>query len=243
MAWNYAGNLAAGASALREAIHSLSGILRVHCFVLAQSALRFCIYEWRHPIYEQVYWTTELFGLLVGSYVVFEIYRVALAGYPGTARMARNVLGFLFAMVVARVIAAFWGDDLINPQTTMLDVERALRTFQAIAIGALVALFVFYSIPFGRNLRGILLGYSVFIAERVIALTFVPATGRDFWYYAYSASYPLVLVIWAAHLWSYQPLPEARRSPQLEREYQMVAAATQRRLQEARGYLRKVVRS
>ena len=215
-------------------------------FVLAQSLLRFAVYQWQGPqgrAYNRVYWTTELLGLILGSYLVFEIYRVALAGYPGTARMARNVLGFLLAMAVARVIAAFWADALFTPETTMLQMERALRTFQAISVAALVALFVFYSIPFGRNMRGILLGYSVFIAERVISLTFVQPTGRDFWFYAYSASYPVVLIVWAAHLWSYQPSPENQRSPQLEQEYQMIAAATQRRLREARGYLRKVVRS
>jgi hypothetical protein len=212
-------------------------------YVLAQSLVRLVVHGWWYPRYKPVFWVTELLGLLAGSYLVFEIYRVALADYPGTAQMARNVLGFLFAMAVARVIAALWGGGLFDEATSMLEVERALRTVQAIAIAALVALFVFYSIPFGRNLRGMLLGYSVFIAERVISLTFVAPTGRDFWFYAYSASYPVVLAIWAAHLWSYQPSPENGRSQQLEQEYQLIAAATQRRFQEARGYLRKVVRS
>lgn len=124
-----------------------------------------------------VYWITELLGLILGCWVVFEIYRVALAAYPGTARMARNVLGFLFAMALARAVAALWGDARWPADTVMLHMERALRIFQALSTAALVALFVFYSIPFGRNLRGILLGYALFIAQRVICLTFVQPTG------------------------------------------------------------------
>jgi hypothetical protein len=77
----------------------------------------------------------------------------------------------------------------------------------------------------------------------VICLTFVSAAGRDFWFYAYSASYVVALSLWLGHLWSYQPNPEAKASMKLESEYQRIAAATQRRLHETRGYLRKAVRS
>jgi len=44
-------------------------------------------------------------------------------------------------------------------------------------------------------------------------------------------------------LWSYQPSPEPKGKLGLELEYQRIAAATQRRLQEARAYLRKAARS
>jgi hypothetical protein len=177
----------------------------------------------------------------MGCLVVFEIYRVALAAYPGTAKMAQNVLLFLFVLALTKCGAALWGDPHLLNDTTPLQMERALRTVQAIAIVALLTVFVSYSIPFGRNLRGILLGYGLFIGERVICLTFVSAAGEDFWFYAYSASYLVALSLWLGHLWSFQAIPEAERA-QLEPEYQMIAKATQRRLQEARGQLRKVVR-
>jgi hypothetical protein len=122
-------------------------------------------------------------------------------------------------------------------------IERALRTVQATAILALVALFLFYSIPFGRNLRGILLGYGLFIGERVICLTFIPPQGHHFWFYAYSASYIVALSLWLGHLWLYQPTPEPKANIKLDDEYQRIAAGTRRRLQETRGYLRKAVRS
>jgi hypothetical protein len=122
-------------------------------------------------------------------------------------------------------------------------MERALRAVQAAAILALVALFLLYSIPFGRNLRGILLGYGLFVGERVVCVTFVSLQTHDFWFYAYSASYLAALSLWLGYLWSYQPTPVPKGSLQLEYDYQRIAAATRRRLQETSGYLRRVVRS
>src|SRR5260370_25346934 len=61
-------------------------------FVWMQSLLRFSIYHTRPQLYLPVYWITEYSGVLIGCGVVFEIFRVGLAAYPGTARMARNLL-------------------------------------------------------------------------------------------------------------------------------------------------------
>jgi len=211
-------------------------------FVLSQDLLTIFAVHWSRPVYTVVFWFTEFSGLALGSLIVFEIYKVSLAAYPGTARMARNTLSFVFVTALAKGIA----QAMVSPagwrtETTALEIERALRTVQAAAILALVALFLLYSIPFGRNLKGILLGYGVFIAERLICLAFVSQRTHDFWFYAYSASYATALSLWLVHLWSYQPIPQPKAS--LDLEYQRIAAGTRRRLQETRGYLRKVVRS
>jgi hypothetical protein len=212
-------------------------------FVVLQEIARLFAFQWSDPVYKAVYWSTEFLGLAVGSLVVFEIYKVSLAAYPGAARMARNALAFVFLTALAKgllnapVSAARW-----QASSTALEMERALRAVQAAAILALVLLFLLYSIPFGRNLRGILLGYGLFTGERVICLTFVSLQTHDFWFYAYSASYIGALSLWLGHLWSYEPSPAPKASVELEHEYRTIATATRRRLQEMRGYVRKVVR-
>src|SRR5216683_2695814 len=129
-------------------------------FVWIQSLLRFSVYNTRPQLYSPVYWITEGVGVLIGCGVVFEVYRVGLAAYPGTARMARNLLAFLFVMAFTKAIVGTWNDPHWSSVATTLDVERVLRVLQSLAIIALVVLSLFYSIPFGRNLRGILLGYG-----------------------------------------------------------------------------------
>jgi hypothetical protein len=150
---------------------------------------------------------------------------------------------FVFAMAFAKGLTSAPATHHWLEQGTALGIERLMRTVQGIAIIGLVSLLLTYSIPFGRNLRGILLGYSLFIAGRVICLTFIPPRGHNFWWYMYSASYIVVLSVWLGHLWSYYPAPEAQTRGNLERDYQLVAAATQRRFRETAGFLWKAVRS
>jgi len=214
-------------------------------FVWLQSLLRFSIYHSRPELYSSVYWITEWLGVLFGCGVVFEIYRVGLAAYPGTARMARNLLAFVFVMALTKGLVETWNNPHWWSAATTMDLERALRTVQSLAIIALVVLSLFYSIPFGRNLRGILLGYGLFVGISVIQLTLV--TDREgrfyrFWTHVSPGSYFVVLGLWAVHLWSYAPNPEPNRVVRLEEQYQRIAATTSRRLREGRGYLAKVVR-
>jgi len=159
--------------------------------------------------------------------------------------MARNLLAFLFLMAIAKAFV----DTSNNPQwwriATTAEVERNLRLVQALSLVGLVALFLIYAIPFGKNLRGILLGYGFFIAISVVQLTFVSSEENmfsRFWHYLHPASYDITLGVWAGHLWAYQPVPEPRATVLLEQQYQRVAAATTRRLQDARGYLGRAVR-
>jgi len=214
-------------------------------FVWLQSLLRFSVYHSRPQFYSSVYWITEWLGVLVGCGVVFEICLVGLAAYPGTARMARNLLAFVFVMAFTKGLVETWNDPHWWSATTAMELERALRTVQSFAIIALVVLSLFYSIPFGRNLRGILLGYGLFVGTSVIQLTFVTNSGSrfySFWHHVNPGSYFVVLGLWVVHLWLYAPNPEPKRAVRLEEEYQRIAATTSRRLRAGRGYLAKVVR-
>jgi hypothetical protein len=214
-------------------------------FILFQDLLSFAVHRWYPLLYRNVYWFTEFLALLFGCGVVFEIYRVGLSAFPGTARMARNALAFMFALAVTIGLAQAWTDPRWWMQAATTDMEGALRAVEALAIVVLAALFLFYSIPIGKNLRGILLGYGLFVGTSVLALEFVSTAGSTLHHFL-SAAYPdfyfICLSLWLAHLWSYAPNPVPAASVRLEQEYQMVAAATRRRLQDARGYLAKAVR-
>jgi hypothetical protein len=196
--------------------------------------------------YLYMYWIVEFLGLVAGCLIVFEFYRVALRSFPGTARVTRALLAILFLLAMIKTVVStlnvprWWFD------AKPAHVEGALRVCELLAILSLVVVLLFYSIPIGKNLRGILLGYSVFVSWSVICLALVAAgvaTFDSIWSYTYPFSYLIGLVVWTVHLWSYQPNPVPDRSIPLEQEYQRVAAATQRRLHDARGYLAKAVGS
>ena len=213
-------------------------------FVLLQSVVRLVVYHYREDLYDYVYWSTEFIGVLIGCGIVYEIYRRGLAAFPGTARMARRLLTLVFAMALAKALADATSDPRWWAEATTMDVERALRTVQAFAIAALVALFLFYSIPFGRNLKGILLGYGLFIGVSVIWFTFMPSDTypyRHAWSILGPATYDLALSLWVVYLWNPQPQPDLASQARLEEQYQLVASRTRRRLRQARVQLGKVI--
>lgn len=213
--------------------------------VWMQSLLRFSVYHTRPQLYGKVFWITEWFGVLAGCAVVFEIYRVGLRAYPGTARLARNLLAFVLLLAFAKATIETGNNPLWWSTASTFELELALRVVQALALLALVALFLFYAIPFGRNLRGILLGYGLFLGESVVFFSFASRNWesfRAFWSHIHPGFYSVVLLVWAWHLWSYVPNPEPKTAIRLEEQYQRMAATTSRRLQDARGYLAKAVR-
>jgi hypothetical protein len=217
-------------------------------FVLLQDLVCFAIAR-RFPgpdDYNHAYWTAEFLCVLVSCGIVLEIYRVGLAPYPGAARMARRILGLVFVLVVVKTIVNVAIDPRWWTAATATGVEGTLRAIQGAAIVSLVALFLFYSIPFGRNLRGIVLGYGLFVCWSVVCLTLASSAGHTLhnWLgFLYSASYPVFLALWLVPLWSYESIPLPQREVQLELEYQRIAAATQRRLQNARSYVGRAVGS
>jgi hypothetical protein len=174
-------------------------------FVLLQSLARFWVYHWFPARYMESYWYTEFFGVIVGSGVLFEIYRKGLAPYPGTARLARNALALVFAVAVGKALAASLRGPLWWPARTTAELERNLRAVQAFAVLGLVILLVAYSIPLGRNLRGIVLGYALFIATSLANLAALASPGKEFqrvWSYSQQLFYLLVLCIWTVSLWA-----------------------------------------
>lgn len=186
-------------------------------FVFLQSIVLIEIYR-RGPdsgAYRDAYWICEFISLILGSLVLFEIYRVALRPYPGTARVARNLLYFVFALAFAKVLvnqsygSAWW------PAATIEELERNLRVVQGFAILAIAVALIAYSIPCSRNLKGIMFGYGLFVANSIVQLSLLSHLGAWFhtlMLYTQPFSYLLVLGIWTAMLWSPAPEPVSPRA-------------------------------
>lgn len=203
-------------------------------FVFLEELLRFSVYRWGAGHYSDVYWVTQFLSLVIGSAVIFEIYRVGLRRFPGTARMTRYLLLIVFGAIFAKALA--------NPSVSLFqwlalscfELERDLRIVQAVAILTLISAFRWYAITFGRNLRGVLTGYSLFIGISILQLTLMShgwSDDRLYWSYAQSASYLLVLGMWISALWSVQPVAEPAEAMQLENDYQTLVASTRTQLQ------------
>jgi len=206
---------------------------------------RFYTYHWMLGIYPHVYWNTQFVSLVIGCAVISEIYRVGLKGFPGTARMARNLLWFVFALVFAKAIATSADGVSWWKALTAMKLERDLRIVQAGSLIALVAVFLAYAIPLSRNLKGIIAGYGIFLGTSVFQLTVMVHLGAAFrgaWDYLRSAMYLFVLILWVASLWNYQEAPRPAHTITLDEDYKMLVAGTRKQFQKTRLALGKAVR-
>jgi hypothetical protein len=209
-------------------------------FVLLSDLLALAI-RVTNPGYKYTFWSTELGGILFGCCLVLEIYRIGLARFPGTATMTRNALAVIFVLAATKGFIALTQDPGWWHNTDPIELDRSIRIVQAISILAFTLVLLIYAIPIGKNLRGILLGYGLYVGVLAITLTFVPHVGHGFWFYALSACYPVTLVTWLVHLWSYQKHTATPPSTP-GGDYKWAAEATRNRLQSARGELSRAVR-
>lgn len=213
--------------------------------VLLTDLTLFAIYfRWPRE-YAYAYWSGELLGVLIGCALVWEVYSVAFARYPGAARVSRNVLLFLFIVAIARIAVKAWNSPKWIPQRSTLETELDLRIIQLTLLLALVALFAYYAIPLGRNLKAIVYGYGFFLVTSVTGLALRNQAGdsfQRFWQYFQQSSYFAVLLIWCWGLWRYAPVPSPEREPALEADYERLVARTRSRFEVARARLLRGIR-
>lgn len=211
-------------------------------FVLLQSITRFLVYRWYPQSYLEVYWYTEFIGVVVGSGLLFEIYWKGLAPYPGTARVARNVLALTFVFAIGKAIAGAVRGHLWWPAQTTAELERNLRAVQAVYILALVILLLAYSIPLGRNLRGLVAGYALFISASLVNLAALAYLGRgteSLLAYSQQVLYDLVLCIWTVSLWEISSHPALGPSRETAPLYTDAEQETRERLKHTRLFFGK----
>jgi hypothetical protein len=233
--------------AVRKRLYSLYPTFYTYLgWLLVVSIISFFVYTLREDLYRAFYWHTEFVTILLAYGVLLEIYRNALRNYAGAWRLARAALFVIFGAVVVKVLFRAFRAGFQPFAMTTEDLERNLRMVQGVLILVLIGVLLYYAIPIGRNLKGLLVGYGLFVSASVIDLALTWQLHRQIfrhlWQYFYSGAYDLALIVWCFALWSYEPSPQPEMPTAIERHYDVLAQTTRRLLVAARGYLMRAVR-
>lgn len=217
-------------------------------YVLFESLSRLYMYAQHRVAYGDFYWTTQIVSVLLGYAVVWETYRQVLSGYPGAFRMARKVLLLIFMAVISKILVNILAGHDWTLARTMAEQERDFRAVQACLIAAVAGLMSYYRIPIGRNVRGIIIGYGLFLGTSILNLTLRSHFGEAFqvwWQYLQPAAYLVVLLTWCVTLWSFQPNPEPEPEldSRLEQDYQTLVDRTRQQFRQVRAHVGRAVRS
>jgi len=209
--------------------------------VLLVTLLRFAVFTFRPGSYPALYWYTQYFAATIGYAVILEIYSQAFKKYRGAVRVANGLLLCILAAVILKIVAGAVSGSGWSPGATMAALERDLRALQAALLLVIIALLAYYKIPTGRNLTGIVVGYSFYVATSVASVGFGSQPGfgsRPGWRSVSPIAYLATLSIWCFTLWSYHPNPEPGPESRIERDYKFLSEQTKTILSRARSYLK-----
>jgi hypothetical protein len=205
--------------------------------VLTQDILRYLVAHFSPSIYPEIYWSTEFLGVFAGCAVVLEFHWIGLAKFPGVAKLARFAVMLGFSLTVGKVLLTAMQGSLGWSVLRIIELERDMRFVQIIAICSLLFLFLGYRIPIGRNLRGIILGYGLFLGINIVNLTYLARFGGTVQFiasYIQSSAYFVALCVWTVSLWSYAARARAAATP-LESGYAEILGRTREQLARTRA--------
>ncbi len=185
-------------------------------FILAQEILSYVVSHLRPTFYPGFYWSTEFIAVFAGCAVVLEFAWIGLAQFPGAAKLARAALIATFLLTVGKVLLTAMQGTMGWSVSLIVQLERDMRFVQIAVILSLLLLFLRYQVPIGRNLRGIIFGYGLFLAISVVNLTYLERLGetaKSLASHIQASAYFFALCVWTAFLWFRVVQPAADRAP------------------------------
>jgi len=203
-------------------------------FVLVSDVSRLVVLKEFYSHYRMWWWATEYVGVLLGYWLLMDILEKALKPYAGVRKFARGVgLATLAAVLAFTFLEWLLENKSVLARLTSIEVERNLRGAEVALLFVLLVVIVVYGAALGRNLKGIVLGYGLYLALDLVANAARSHFGPSFqkiWSDVHTYSYLCALVIWTVSLWSYAPVQLSAGSVALESDYEKLAQATREKL-------------
>lgn len=204
----------------------------------------YLIYTMAPASYRTWYWALEFPKMFLECGIILDVFRHALSGYPGARKFAQLV-GLSVFGAISFFLLAYWmvSGQHFGTRATYVQLARDFSTVQAILLLGMLAVLSYYRIGIGKNVKGIIRGYGLWIGASLAGLAVQSYAGSTF-YPAWRILQPLLyntsLVVWLAALWSYHPNPAPDKSVQLEQDYEALVARTRSALATLRAHLARV---
>jgi hypothetical protein len=197
--------------------------------VLATDLFRMCWFTFAPKYYSNLYWYTELFTIIASYAVLLEIFRKSLKDNPGVARLAHTLLLITFVLALSYAAADLLHGGLTALPRATADLGRDLRYLEAGQLLAMLWIFGRYRISVGRNLMGLIAGYSLWVGLNVINLALLFLSGHESSIVLRKilpVTFVIASSIWCVTLWVAKSEPIQPMENDLERDYGVIAAKT-----------------
>jgi hypothetical protein len=174
------------------------------------------LFRMRYPkLYPTCYWDAQFLTILIGCGIIVEVLGGTLS-LVVRGRIVTNTLYIVLIFICGWLAASYLGarTDMHGLRNILL--ERDFRLAQSLLLLGLAGSVLYYRIPVGANLKGMFVGYGLYVGVSLVTLAvrvyrepaFSPvlAIVQPF-------SYVIALWIWTIALWTYHPSPVVQPSP------------------------------
>lgn len=188
----------------------------------------------------------ETVNIVVGYGIILEIFRHVFSLYRGIERLSQIVGLAVFVIVLCtamfyRAASPGLGDALSRKAMA----ERDLLAAQAIFFLTAIAIIRYYGLETGRNIRGIIVGYGIWLGASIITLELRTYLGPAFtatWVFFQPFFYLFSLMQWLFAMWNYSPILAPDPVLPITQDYEALAATTGGVATRVRAYLGRMAR-
>jgi len=200
--------------------------------------------SWLDPqAYPSTYWICYLVSILVEFTVLVEISDHIFQPFPAIRKLGRAL-----TVLIAAGLGLFYILPTIlgSAGRSRLLLEFALRASvtKAIILAVLFYMARHYDCQMGKNVRGLMLGFSIYVGMNVALMASAQAFGsalfaRILWFME-PLAFTLCLLVWTVSLWRLAPMPSMRAfSTVTERDCEAVTLELNRFNSELTKFLHK----
>jgi hypothetical protein len=171
---------------------------------------------WTRPSYHaSVYWFSYVLSIVVEFAVLAEISDHIFQPFPairnlGRALMIAISLGFGAAYILPTILRSH------GMQMALLDFALRASLTKAVILVALFYAAHHFGLRLGRNVAGLMLGFSIYLGVNIANFACVENFGNLYasilWVMS-PIAYTLCLLVWTGALWEFAPMPGARPVP------------------------------
>ena len=176
-------------------------------YVFVGSTATFALYYLRSRFYPLAFWYFFLVGLLAEFAVLAQIGDHIFDSYPAVRVLGRFVICSVTAISLVYILPG-----LINPASKargLFDFTKGTLLAKAAIVIVLLAAARHVGIPLGRNVAGMLFGFSLYLGINVPNFVLHDAFGPAIYSRTFSTigplSWDLCLLAWTVALWRYEP--------------------------------------
>ena len=202
----------------------------------------FLVSRLRHDAYPYVYWLYFLLGIVVEFAVLVEISDHLFEPFPAIRQLGRLLtitisLGLGLVYILPTILHSHGG------QSVLLDFALRASLTKAMILGALLLAAHHYGLRIGKNVAGLILGFSIYLGVNVANFAaeqiFSHLYAKILWVMS-PIAYTLCSAIWLIALWDFVPMPlKSTTSPNVGRDSGDVALELTRFNCELSKFLRR----